>query len=88
VGGNRASNPKLCSEVQREGLLHPKMPDLPEERASDGPPFLHTVADFAGPLYVNLNSQQQKVYVCLFTCASTRAIYLELTADLSTISFL
>ena len=36
--------------------------DLPGERVSDGPPFIHTGVDFAGPLYVQSNSQQRKVY--------------------------
>ena len=78
----------LC--LKFEGRAYPTsgLPDLPEERVSDGPPFLHTGIDFAGPLYINLNSQHQKTYVCLFTCASTRAIHLELTADLSAVSFL
>ena len=30
------------------------MPDLPLERVSDGPPFLHIGIDFAGSLYVSL----------------------------------
>jgi len=49
--------------------------------------------DFAGPLYVrtdqgNSTDSCSKVYILLFTCASTRAIHLELTQSLSVSSFL
>lgn len=68
----------------------PAIPDLPEERVSDGPPFVNTGVDFAGPLYVQNEStgDQCKAYVCLFTCAATRAVHLELTLDLSAATFL
>ena len=54
-------------------------PDLPSDRVSDYPPFSHTAIDFTGPLIVNQgegNVSELKVYVCLCTCASTRAIHL------------
>ena len=69
-------------------------PDLPSSRVSDDPPFTHTGLDFAGPLYVSSHQGTSKdeltnkAYVCLFTCASTRAIHLELTPDLQVKSFL
>jgi len=49
---------------------------LPPDRVADTPPFVNTDVDFAGPLYVENST---KVYVCLFTCTTTRAIHLELT---------
>ena len=66
------------------------------ERVSVEPPFIFTGLDFAGPLYVRseeekVSSQSEganKVFVCLFTCASTRAVHLELTQGLSVKSFL
>jgi len=66
-------------------------PDLPTERVSEDPPFSHTGVDFAGPLYVNSVNQsngQEKAYVCLFTCASTCVVHLELTHDMTIDSFL
>lgn len=65
--------------------------DLPSHRVSDDPPFTHIRLDFAGPLYVKetrrslqtSDSDSNKVYVCLFTCASTRAVHLELTRGLT-----
>ena len=51
--------------------------------------FTHVSIDFAGPLYVkDMSLNQSKVYVCLFTCCSTRAVHLELTNLLSAESFL
>jgi hypothetical protein len=50
--------------------------------------------DFLGPLYVSKKGDAQdavsseKTYVCLYACASTRAIHLELTPDLTVPSFL
>ena len=58
---------------------------------SDGLPFVNTGVDFAGPLYVwkgKQVSEQVKAYVCLFTCAATRAVHLELTPDLSADMFI
>lgn len=55
-------------------------------------PFAHTGLDFMGPLYLcdGKSSKEEgsdKVYICLFTCAFTRVIHLELT-PLSVSSFL
>ncbi len=59
----------------------------------DEPPFSNTGIDFAGPLYVKTSGQLDctdsgKVYIALFTCASTRAIHLELVENLSVATFL
>ena len=63
------------------------------ERVSLDPPFAHTRLDFIGPLYIREGKSQSekssnKVSICLFTCASTTAIHLELTPSLSVESFL
>lgn len=62
---------------------------------ADVPPFTWTGVDFAGPLYFPSSRDPQsnekiseKVLICLFTCASTRAVNLELTRDLGVNSFL
>ena len=59
---------------------------------SEDPPFTHTGIDFAGPLYTfetcTGNCDSNKAYVCLFMCASTKAVHLELARDLSVASFL
>ena len=66
--------------------------DLPPVRVEEGPPFINTGIDFAGPLYVVDRKSNPKtnfkVYVCLFTCAATRAVHLELVEKLDISSFL
>ena len=59
-------------------------PDLPTVRVSEDPPFTHVGLDFAGPLYVKgrLTHSQSKSYICVFMCASTRGVHLELTHGL------
>jgi hypothetical protein len=65
------------------------IPDpLPTWRLEDSPPFTVTGVDFTSPLYVKTSSAENKVYVCLFTCANTQAIHLEVVEDLSEVTFL
>ena len=71
----------------------PHCAPLPEFRCQPTHPFLHIGVDFAGPVMVKANitarSQGQiKAYICLFVCATSRAIHLEMTTDLTTKSFI
>ena len=64
-------------------------PDLPEYRVDGFCNSFTTIGqDNAGPLIIKENSEKKKVYILLFTCATTRAVHLELTPDLSEQSFL
>lgn len=72
---------------------YPMMADLPACRVNQvEKAFTHTGCDYAGPLYCTpvrrRGVKSQKVYLCLFTCLTTRAIHLELATDLSTASFM
>ena len=83
----------VCKRLEGRPYDLPPLPDLPACRVSDDLPFAHTGLDFAGSLYVQESPDRNckdsiKVYMCLFTCASTRAIYLELTRGLNADSFL
>jgi len=51
-------------------------------------PFTVTGIDSTGALYVRSPAGECKAYICLFTCASTRAIHLEVVTDLSEDTFL
>ena len=87
---------KACVICQRmEGPTYPVQlsADLPVCRVSDDPPFTHVGLDFVGPLYVKdgvhlSKGSNKKAYICLFTCASTRAIRLEFTTGLNVETFL
>lgn len=77
----------LCKKI--EGLPYKSVysSNLPEFRVDDSPPFTHTGIDFAGPLMVS-DKESAKYYVCLFTCAVTRAVHLELVESLDVESFI
>ena len=83
----------VCRRHQARPFSPQPMPDLPKIRVDDAPPFANTGLDFLGPLYITERNATEgtsssKVYVCLFTCAATRAVHLELTRSLSTQAFL
>ena len=59
---------------------------LPADRIIPAPPFTNIGLDFAGPLY--LKDGGAKAYICLFTCAVTRAIHLELVSNMTMEKFL
>ena len=55
----------------------------------DVSPFTITGVDFTGALYVKqCNGEESKVCNCLFTCATSRAVHLEMVTDLSVPTFL
>jgi hypothetical protein len=78
----------ICKKIERKAFHSPREPSLPSFQVSDEPPFTNIDIDYAGPLFVNESDETIKSYVCLFTCASTRAVHLELLKDLSTNMFL
>ena len=84
----------MCRKIEGKPFGTPKSPQLPASRVSDAPPFATTGVDFAGPLYVSSKeldrskTKTQKVYICLLTCASTRALHLELVPNMSVPTFL
>ncbi|XP_003737979.1 uncharacterized protein LOC100906575, partial [Galendromus occidentalis] len=60
-------------------------PALPSFRIERSRPFRHTLAGFCGPFrYKRDSAEVGKAYILIFTCAASRAVYLELTTDLST----
>ena len=77
-----------CKRHSGKPYSVPDPPPLPEMRMRDVVPFTVTGIDFLGALYVQMNGTESKVYICLFTCATTRAIHLEIVTDLSTETFL
>ncbi|KHJ85432.1 integrase core domain protein, partial [Oesophagostomum dentatum] len=83
---------RSCSICQRYNAVpykYPQMGPLPVERVTKSPPFSFTGVDLMGPLTIkNVNNENEKRYVALFTCLVTRMVHLELATDLSARSFL
>ena len=79
-----------CKRYEGKPFSTAMPPNLPAVRVSEDPPFMHVGLNFAGPLYVKgqLSESQSKSYICVFTCASTRGVHLELTGGLDIDNFL
>jgi len=86
--GNVIRHCVRCRRIIGKSYSAPDPPPLPTSRVSDEPPFLITGVDYSGALYVNTERLQQQIYICLFTCANTRAVHLEIVPDLTEDSFL
>jgi transposase InsO family protein len=76
-----------CRKVNGKPYKAPDPPPLPTIRLVDSHPFTVTGVDFAGALYVKTPTAQEKVYMCLFTSANTRAVHLEVVTDLMVPTF-
>lgn len=78
----------VCKRYQGSTYATSDSTKLPIGRVADVPPFANTGVDFIGPLYTKTLDQSMKVYVCLFTCATTHAMHLEFTDSLGASQFL
>lgn len=69
-----------------------QMGNLPATRITPSRPFSICGTDFAGPFLLKdrltRGAKLVKSYVCIFICFSTKAVHLELVADLTTDSFI
>ena len=81
-----------CQQCRRYQArpLNQLMGDLPESRLCDGePPFTRTAIDYFGPIEVEYGrDRMKKMWGAIFTCMTTRAIYLDLALSLSSDDFL
>ncbi|XP_017462993.1 PREDICTED: uncharacterized protein LOC108356391, partial [Rhagoletis zephyria] len=67
----------------------PLMGQLPVDRLTPYVrPFSYAGVDYCGPFFVTIGRRREKRWVGLFTCLTTRAVHLEIAADLSTDSFI
>ena len=79
----------ICRKVEGPPFRSVNSPPLPELRVKANHPFQVTGVDYAGPLYIRNNKKEvAKVYICLFTCATIRAIHLEMVEDQTSSSFI
>ena len=80
-----------CKKLEGMPYRPPPSADLPETRVTGSPAFKHVGVDFAGPLFVKTTGgtvKEKKAYICLYTCATSRALHLELVPDLSSEAFI
>lgn len=80
----------VCKTIEGRPFKLPGPPSLPKERVTHTEPF-HTVGvDYTGSVSIRdpANNNFNKYYICLFTCATTRAIHLELAKDMTATTFI
>ena len=78
----------VCIKLIGKPYRIPDPPPLPKLRIEQPNPFKVTGVDFTGALYTRDSGTERKVYICLFTCATTRAVHLEVVLDLTLESFM
>ena len=68
------------------------MGELPAARVKPARPFSITGIDLAGPFTYKEGNQRKptlmKGYVCVYVCFATKAVFIDLVADLSTDAFM
>ena len=75
--------------ITKQVLARPAPPPLPVERSQWHAPFACVGVDHTGHFYVRQeDGEKLKVYICLFVCTVTRAVYLETVTSLTATSFL
>ena len=78
-----------CMKAQGKPFKSPPMAALPDFRVRQSTPFSKVGIDFAGPLFIKSETGEMvKSYLALFTCCVTRAVHLDLVADLTATTFL
>ena len=76
-----------CNKLSGFHYKVPDSPPLPKHRLQMMKPFTVTGVDYTGTLNVRTPNGERKVYICLFTCVSSRAVHLEIVTDLSEVFF-
>ena len=78
-----------CQRVKGKTLPHPLPPPLPAERVQWVTPFTHVGVDHTGSFTIkDTQGRKTKAYICLFVCATTRAVHLEVVDNLTATSFI
>ena len=78
----------ICQRVRKKTLPRPLLPPLPAERVRWVPLFTNVGVDHTGSFAIrDPQGRKAKAYICLFVCATTRAVHLEVVDNLTTTSF-
>ncbi|XP_057305456.1 uncharacterized protein LOC130642387 [Hydractinia symbiolongicarpus] len=78
----------VCIKHQGGPYRVKPMAPWPKSKVNKSKAFINTGLDYFGPLYIKQGKDQQKSWVCLFTCITTRALHLELVDGMSAEHFL
>ena len=83
----------VCKKMTGTSYDKPPPGDLPSFRLCEVLAFTNVGVDMAGPLFIkvpgsNQESSTQKVWICLFTCGSSRAVHLEIVPTMNTDAFI
>ena len=78
----------VCKRHSGPSFRLPNMPAWPRERVSQSAVFQYIGLDYLGPMNVKVGEIVEKMWICLFTCLSVRAVHLELVRGLSAQQFL
>ena len=79
----------VCQRAKNRTIKRPLPPPLPAERVRWVPPFTNVGVDHTGSFNIrDPQGRKTKAYICIFVCATTRAVHLEVVDNLSTTSFI
>ena len=79
----------VCLRQRAKTIARPPPPTLPAERVQWKHPFSTVGVDHTGHFYCrDAFGNRIKLYTCLFVCATTRAVHLEVVDNLSTTSII
>ena len=78
----------VCTRLTGKPYRAPDPPPLPKVRITNPTPFSVCGVDFTGALYVHEGNTERKIYICFFTCATTRAVHLEIVLNIIVESFM
>ena len=80
----------VCTKHEGKAYKYPQPPDLPASRLKPSTAFANVGIDYAGPIFVknvyNIDNELFKAWICLITCQVSRAIYLDIATDYSSLS--
>ncbi|EFO96401.1 hypothetical protein CRE_14524 [Caenorhabditis remanei] len=78
-----------CQRYNKPPFKYPDMVDLPEHRVKETAPFQHTGLDYFGPMsYRKEDNTVASCWGCLFICATTRLVHIQLIVRPDTSCFL
>ena len=79
----------VCQRIKSDTIKRPPPPPLPAERVKWVPLFTNVGVDHTGSFTIkNEKGNKTKAYICIFICATTHAVHLEVVGNLSTTSFI